>query len=109
MSRELNENDINILYKLLPELKTGTSPPKYRSVLPPVSKFYAKSDGDFKIRVNKLSESELEYLVDLIFKGDECLRCIRDTHVGILLQIVSDRLSSSKSRDLKELYEIVQK
>ncbi|MFP4654997.1 MAG: hypothetical protein ACLFMM_04895 [Methanohalobium sp.] len=109
MSRKLNSADISILYKLLPELKTGTSSPKYRSVLPPVSKFYVKSDEDFKARINKLSDDELEYIVDLILKGDECLRCIRNTHVGILFQIVSDRLSSNKANDLKELYEIVQK
>lgn len=108
MSRELNSTDIDILYKLLPELDKGITP-KYRSILPPVSKFYAKSEEDFKARVNKLSDEDLKYIVDLIFKGDECLRCIRSTHVEMLFQIVSDRLSPEQAKDLRQMYEIVQK
>lgn len=102
MARELSDTDIEILYKLVPELKAEGSRPKYRSILPPVSKFYAGSDEDFKQRLEKLSEKELEYIVNLIFDGMECLQCIRESHVGIVMHVVSEKLSEEKGKDLKE-------
>lgn len=109
MARELSETDIEILYKLAPELKAQISPgsrPKYRSILPPVSKFYSDSDEDFRGRLESLSKQELEYIVDLIFEGMECLQCIGQSHVAIVMEVVSRNLSQEKGNDLKELYGI---
>ena len=103
MARELSDSDIELLYKLVPELKSEDSRPRYRSILPPVSKFYSSSDEDFKQRLENLSEEELEYIVGLIFDGMECLQCIRESHVGIVIEVVSEKLSEEKGKDLKEL------
>ena len=106
MARSLSETDLNIMHKLVPELKDdscSSSHPAYRSILPPVSNRYATSDNDFEERLSKLTDQELEYIVDLIFDGMECLNCVRESHVGILLQAVSQRLSKKKADDLKEI------
>ena len=106
MARNLSDTDIQIMHKLVPELTDDTcssSHPAYRSILPPVSNRYASSDDDFKERLTRLTVQELEYIVNLIFDGMECLNCVRESHIGILLQIVSERLSKERSDELKEL------
>jgi len=106
MARSLSDTDLHIMHKLIPELTEdgcSSSYPAYRSILPPVSNRYASSDDDFKERLARLTEQELEYIVDLIFDGMECLNCVRESHIGILLQAVSERLSKENADDLKEL------
>ena len=106
MARSLSDTDLQIMHKLIPELtEDACSPsrPAYRSILPPVSNRYSSSDNDFKDRLERLTDRELEYIVDLIFDGMECLNCVRESHIGILLQTVSERLSKEKAGDLKEL------
>ena len=106
MARSLSDTDLHIMHKLVPELTEdgcSSSYPAYRSILPPVSNRYSSSDNDFKERLGRLTEQELEYIVDLIFDGMECLNCVRVSHIGILLQAVSERLSKEKADDLKEL------
>ena len=106
MARNLSDKDLHIMNKLIPELTENTcssSHPAYRSILPPVSNRYSSSDDDFKERLARLTEKELEYVVDLIYEGMECLNCVQKSHIGILLQTVSERLSKEKADDLKEL------
>lgn len=106
MARILSDTDLQIMHKLIPELtEDACSPsrPAFRSILPPVSNRYSSSDTDFKERLARLTEQELEYIVDLIFDGMECLNCVGESHIGILLQTVSERLSKEKADDLKEL------
>ena len=106
MARNLSDTDLQIMHKLIPELtEDACSPshPAYRSILPPVSNRYSSSDNDFKERLARLTEQELEYIVDLIFDGMECLNCVQKSHIGILLQTVSERLSKEKADDLKEM------
>jgi len=46
-------------------------------VLPPVSQHFSSSSADFRERLVKLSEEELDYLVSLIFEGMESLHCVK--------------------------------
>ena len=106
MARNLSDSDLCIMHKLVPELtddSCSSSHPAYRSILPPVSNRYSSSDNDFKERLSRLTEQELEYIVGLIFDGMECLNCVQKSHIGILLQTVSERLSKERSDDLKEM------
>ena len=106
MARNLSDSDLHIMHKLVPELtddSCSSSHPAYRSILPPVSNRYSSSDNDFKERLSRLTEQELEYIVGLIFDGMECLNCVQRSHIEILLQVVSERLSKERSDDLKEI------
>lgn len=98
---------MNLLRKLAPELvetTCGHAGHEFRSVLPPVSQHVSASLEDFRKRLLKLSEEELNYLVDLIFEGMESLHCVKKEHVDALIEVVSRRLSKVKATELLELY-----
>jgi hypothetical protein len=52
----------------------------------------------------KLSDEELNYLVDLIFEGMESLHCVKNEHVNALVEVVGTRISTVKATELLELY-----
>ncbi len=107
MSRKLSNDDLLILKKLAPELADPTcehSGHEFRSVLPPVSQHITKSSGDFRERLMKLSDGELNYLISLVFEGMESLHCVKKEHVDALAEVVSVRLSKVKAAELLELY-----
>lgn len=107
MARKLSPKDFLILRKLAPELVDSTCGHagwEFRSVLPPVSQHVSASPGDFRERLLKLSDDELNYLVNLIFDGMESLRCVKKEHVDALVDIVGTRLSKVKATELLELY-----
>ncbi len=110
MARKLNNDDLLILKKLALELADPTcahSGHEFRSVLPPVSQHITKSSEDFRERLMKLSDSELNYLVSLVFEGMESLHCVKKEHVDALAEVVSARLSKMKAAELLELYKFV--
>lgn len=107
MARKLSPKDMLILRKLAPELVDSTcahAGHEFRSVLPPVSQHISASPGDFRERLLKLSDEELNYLVSLIFEGMESLHCVKKEHVDVLVEVVSGRLSKVKATELLELY-----
>lgn len=107
MSRKLSPDDLLILKKLAPELADPTcahSGHEFRSVLPPVSQHISESAEDFRERLLKLSDEELNYLISLVFNGMESLHCVNKEHVDILAEVVSARLSKVKAAELFELY-----
>ncbi len=110
MARKLSTDDLLILKKLAPELIDPTcahSGHEFRSVLPPVSQHISKSREDFRERLLKLSDGELNYLVNLVFEGMESLHCVKKEHVDTLVEVVSARLSKVKATELLELYKFV--
>ncbi len=110
MARKLNPDDLLILKKLAPELVDPTcahAGHEFRSVLPPVSQHISKSREDFRERLLKLSDGELNYLVNLVFEGMESLHCVKKEHVDTLVEVVSARLSKVKATELLELYKFV--
>lgn len=107
MARKLSSGDLTLLRKLAPELVDPTcahAGHEFRSVLPPVSQHISASSEDFRKRLMKLSDDELDYLVNLIFEGMESLHCVRKEHVDALVDAVGIRLSKIKAAELLELY-----
>ncbi len=110
MARTLSKKDLNLLRKLAPELVGTTCAHagwEFRSVLPPVSQHVSASPEDFRERLMKLSDEELNYLVNLIFEGMESLHCVRKEHVDALVEVVGIRLSAVKATEILELYKFV--
>jgi len=103
MARKLTSRDMELLRKMVPELDIDNFPPAFRSILPPVSKRFSSSKQELKSRLDTLSTTDLEYLVDLIFQGDECLTCLTDEYLDILLDKIRDKISHKKAEDLVEL------
>lgn len=107
MARILSQDDVRILKKLAPELVDPAcrqAGHEYRSVLPPVSMHYSTSSENFRERLMKLSDNELNYLVDLIFEGFESLHCIKKEHMDVLFEVVGNKISKVKAVELLELY-----
>jgi hypothetical protein len=106
MARNLSPCDLHLLKKLAPDLDStcGHAGWEFRSVLPPLSQHVSTSPDDFKERILKLSDEELNYLVDLIFEGMESLHCIKNEHVNALVEVVGTRISKVKATELLELY-----
>ncbi|WP_424359304.1 hypothetical protein [Methanocella sp. MCL-LM] len=112
MSRELSDLDWQILGKLAPELcdngVCSGSGRKYRSILPPISMHYAKSREDFRERIERLSDEELDYLLCLAENGEESLTCIRPEHKEEFLEMVGRRASSERAAKLKKFIEFLE-
>jgi len=104
MSRELSEYDWQIFKKLCPELQEGK---KYRSILPPISKFYSDSKEDFVRRIDKLSDDELDYLIGLVESGDECLNCLAPEYKDAFLVMVERRTSKERAVKLKKFMDFL--
>ncbi len=112
MSRELSDFDWQILKKLVPELcEDGTctgSGRKYRSILPPISMHYAKSREDFRERIERLTDEELDYLICLAENGEESMTCIRPEHKEEFLEMVSRRSSVERAKKLRKFVEFLE-
>ena len=112
MSRELSEYDWNILKKLAQELcKDGTcvsSGRKYRSILPPISMHYARDRDDFRQRIERLADDEIDYLICLAENGEESLTCIRPEHKDEFIDMVGKRVSPERARKLQKLIDFLE-
>lgn len=105
MARTLSSRDLEILKKLVPELESEIcmhSGHNFRSILPPVSQHFTSSPAEFGTRLDRLTEDELKYIVDLIFLGEESLGCLQDEHIDILLDRVR-QISRVTADDLVDL------
>ncbi len=102
--RTLTELDKKILAKLAPELEGATGPAPghdFKFILLPVSHRISESPEDFAARINKLTDDELEYLADLILKGDEDSRSLAEGDYEALVEVIEKRLPD-KAAGLKE-------
>lgn len=100
--RTLTDLDKQILAKLAPELEGATGPAPghdYKFILLPVSHKLAESPEDFANRVNRLTDEELIYLVDLILKGDEDVRSLAEGDFDAVLEVIEKRLPE-KAKEL---------
>ena len=79
MARDLNERDLQISDKLVPELevlqKKGIEI-EYLNILPPVANHHSRSVQEFEQRLKKLSVEDMRYLADLVIKGTESTGCL---------------------------------
>ncbi len=101
--RNLTDLDKQILAKLAPELEGATGPAPghdYKFILLPVSHKLSESPEDFANRVNRLTDEELNYLVELILKGDEDVRSLAEGDFDAMLEVMEKRLPE-KAKELK--------
>lgn len=100
--RTLTALDKKLLAKLAPELEGATGPAPghdYKFILLPVSHKLAESSEDFANRVNRLTDEELNYLVELILKGDEDVRSLAEGDFDALVEVIEKRLPE-KAKEL---------
>jgi hypothetical protein len=108
MPRELSEKDIGILKKLAPEcddLTCSGSGHMFHSILPPVSNHFAEDSEDYTLRINRLSDDELIYLVEMIQKGEESMGCLPVEDVDAFVHLVHDRISPEMAQKVISTYE----
>ena len=101
--RTLNEQDKKILAKIAPEFEGATGPAPghdYKFILLPVSHKLSESSEDFANRINKLNDDELNYLVDLILRGDEDVRSLAEGDFEALVELMGKRLGEEISKKL---------
>jgi hypothetical protein len=101
--RNLTDLDKKLLAKLAPELEGATGPAPghdYKFILLPVSHKFSESPEDFANRVNKLTDEELNYLVELILKGEEDVRSLAEGDFDAMLEAIEKRLPE-KAKQLK--------
>lgn len=108
MARELTPHDIAILRKLAPEcedLICNGSRTEFRSILPPVANHYSVDESDFAARLDRLTDEELQYLIDEMRNGTESVGCISPLFFSGLLDQVTRRLSKRIGQELVTIYE----
>ncbi|MDQ1276504.1 MAG: hypothetical protein QG610_2082 [Euryarchaeota archaeon] len=108
MARILSETDIGILKTVAPECEgylCSGSGVNYRSILPPLANHFSKDADDFLRRIKLLSRYDLEYLVRLIFSGEESLGCIPFDYFVLFVENVSERLGKDIADQVKKSYE----
>ena len=108
MPRELSEKDIAIVKKLAPEcgdLTCSGSGHMFHSILPPVSNHFAQDSDDYIQRINRLSDDELTYIVEMIQNCEESLSCLPIEDVEAFVHLVHDRLSPEMAQKVITAYE----
>ena len=101
MARRFNEKDKEIFNKLAPELKGNIQSPQghqYLFILRPVSHKVAISSEDFKNRLLKLTDDELEYLVDLASQAQEDLRGLAEGDMYSFIEVIDERIPRKTSQ-----------
>jgi len=108
MARDLNERDLQILMKLVPELealqKKGIEI-EYMNILPPVANHHSRSVLEFEQRLKKLSVEDMRYLADLVIDGTESTGCLHPEFAEAFFTVAGQRLSESVADRLREAYE----
>ena len=108
MARDLNERDLQILIKLVPELevlqKKGIEI-EYMNILPPVANHHSRSVQEFEQRLKKLSVEDMRYLADLVLDGTENTGCLYPEFAEVFFSVAGQRLSESVADALREAYE----
>ena len=103
MPRELSDRDREILRRLAPECSDETcsgSGHAFLSILPPVANHFARDDADFSVRLARLPDEDLGYLVDLILDGRESLGCVPPDYIEIFLRRVAERLGNTRAEEV---------
>jgi hypothetical protein len=108
MARDLNERDLQILVKLVPELealqKKGIEI-EYMNILPPVANHHSRSVQEFEQRLKKLPDEDMRYLADLVLNGTENTGCLRPDFAEAFFVLAGQRLGESVADRLRESYE----
>ncbi|MBW6518499.1 MAG: hypothetical protein K0A89_08370 [ANME-2 cluster archaeon] len=104
MSREFTQKDIDIFNKLAPEMEGNLNSPaghQYLFILRPLSHKVAESSEDFKERLLRLTNEELEYLLDLGLKAQEDIRGLAEGDMYAFVEAIEERVPQRLS-ELKD-------
>lgn len=110
MSREFTKKEIEIFNKLAPEARGSMISPMghpFPFILRPVSHKFAESAEDFRERIERLTSGELNYLVELALEDQEEIRTLEPEDIGVLMEVISSKISPDRARELKEYLGIV--
>ncbi len=109
MGRELDEKDIDILKKLVPEIvnfvESGRMKIDYMNILPPVANHYSRNANDFDRRLQKLSSDDVKYLADRIIDGSESVGHLPEDYAEDFFTYVGRMLTQDVADKLREIYE----
>jgi hypothetical protein len=108
MARELDERDLEILRILAPEceeLICSGSGVEFRSILPPVANHYSRDEDDFKHRLMRLTDGDLEYLIGKIRTGEESVACVPPEYAEVLVGEISSREGKPVADEVLNIYE----
>jgi hypothetical protein len=108
MPRELDEKDLRILRKLAPECGDMTcsgSGHMFHSILPPVSNHFCEDSNDFTERISRLTDDELNYLIDMIVEGRESTGCLPVEDIEAFVRLVHDRISPEAAQKVISAHE----
>jgi len=107
MPRVLDEQDLVILRKLAPECEEmicSGSGVEFRSLLPPVANHYAKSEDDFRQRLNRLDDKDLVYLIEKMRSGEESVACIPPELAEVLIDVIRLRVGKPEANEVLDIY-----
>lgn len=102
--RQLSDQDKKILAKLAPELEGTTGPAPghdFKYILVPVSHRVSESPENFAARFTNLTDEELNYIIDLILRGEEDVRSLAEGDFDALLEVIEKRLPE-KAKELAD-------
>jgi hypothetical protein len=108
MARHLNEKDLMILKKLVPELLEMESQGieiEYMNILPPVANHHSRDVLEFEQRLKKLPAEDMRYLADLVLEGTESTGCLYPEFAEVFFTVAGQRLSSNVADQLRLAYE----
>lgn len=108
MARDLSERDLQVLFKLVPELealqKKGIDI-EYMNILPPVANHHSRSVQEFEQRLKSLPDGDMRYLADLVLEGTENTGCLAPEFAEAFFVLAGKRLGEEVADRLREAYE----
>lgn len=108
MARDLSERDLQVLFKLVPELealvKKGMQI-EYMNILPPVANHHSRSVQEFEQRLKNLPDQDMRYVADLVLEGVESTGCLSPEFAEVFFVVAGKRLGESVADSLRQAYE----
>lgn len=108
MSRDLNERDMQVLFRLVPEMealhKKGIVI-EYMNILPPVANHHSRSVQEFERRLRTLPDEDMRYLAGLVLDGTENTGCLRPEFAEAFFVLAGQRLGEEIADRLRVAYE----
>ncbi len=108
MARDLSERDLQVLFKLVPELEALQKKGmviEYMNILPPVANHHSRSEEEFEQRLKGLPDEDMRYLADLVLEGVENTGCLRPEFAEVFFVAAGKRLGEAVADSLREAYE----
>lgn len=105
MPRKLDDRDIEIFRKLVPELNRDVLSPvghQFKSILPPLAHHFCEDEGDFKVRLEILSKDDIEYLVGKVLDGGEMLGSLDKEDIEVFTDLVEAKVSKEQADKVRE-------